>query len=56
MIRVDIPNRRLDLKISQEEIDERMKNWQAPEPKIKDGYLSIYSRLVTSAHYGAIIK
>lgn len=55
-IRIDIPNRRLDLLVPQEEIDRRLAHWQAPEPKIKDGYLSVYARLVTSAHYGAIIK
>lgn len=55
-IRIDIPKRRLDLLVPQEEIDARLKAWTAPEPKIKDGYLSIYSRLVKSAHYGAIIE
>ena len=55
-IRIDIPNRRLDLLVPQEEIDRRLAHWQATEPKIKDGSQSVYARLVTSAHYGAIIK
>ncbi len=53
---IDIPGRRLDLDIPSEELEKRLREWVRPEPKIKDGYLAIYSRLVKSAHYGAIIE
>jgi len=53
---IDIPNRRLDIDISPEELEKRLDNWVCPEPKIKEGYLKIYSKLVKSAHYGAILE
>lgn len=56
IISIDIPNRRLDVLISDSELEERKKKWQKPEPKIKKGYLAKYQRLVSSASSGAIIK
>lgn len=53
---IDIPNRRLDLDIPKDELDKRLAAWIQPEIKNKGGYLSVYSRLVKSAHYGAIIE
>ena len=55
-IAIDIPNRSLILKISDEEMAARRQNWVQPEPKIKTGYLSRYARLVTSANTGAVLK
>lgn len=55
-INIDIPNRKLEVKLSKSEIDKRFKNWKAVEPKIKTGYLSRYSRLVSSADEGAVLK
>jgi len=55
-ILIDIPNRRLDLLISEEEMKSRMKTWTPPEPKVKEGYLARYARLVTSAATGAIFR
>jgi dihydroxy-acid dehydratase len=55
-ITVDIPNRRLHLHVSDEEIKARLATWQRPEPKFKKGYLAIYSRLAESADKGAIIR
>lgn len=55
-ILIDIPNRRLDLLISEEEMKSRMDAWQPPEPKVKGGYLARYARLVTSASSGAVFK
>jgi dihydroxy-acid dehydratase len=55
-ITVDIPNRRLHLHVSDEEIKARLAAWQRPEPKFKKGYLAIYSRLAESADKGAIIR
>jgi len=55
-ILIDIPKRRLELKLSDEEIKKRFANWQPKEPKIKEGYLSRYARMVSSADKGAILK
>lgn len=54
-ISIDIPNRRLDLLVSDEEIKNRFSKWTPPEPKIKTGYLSRYSKIVKSAGTGAIL-
>ncbi|HHW02322.1 MAG TPA: dihydroxy-acid dehydratase [Thermoanaerobacterales bacterium] len=56
IIRIDIKNRRLDVLLSDEEMVERRAKWQAPEPKIKTGYLARYARMVTSACTGAVLK
>jgi len=56
IIRIDIKNRRLDVLLSEEELAKRRANWQKPEPKVKSGYLARYSRLVTSASTGAVLK
>jgi dihydroxy-acid dehydratase len=53
---IDIPNRKLEVKLSPQEIEKRFKGWKAIEPKIKTGYLSRYSRLVSSADKGAILR
>lgn len=55
-IRIDIPRRRVDLLVSQDEIKERLSRWKAPKPKIKKGYLARYARMVSSAGKGAIMK
>lgn len=56
IILIDIPNRRLELKVSDEELARRRAKWTQPEPKIKTGYLSRYARLTTSASTGAVLK
>ena len=55
-ITIDIPNRKLDLQISESEMKERLSKWSPPEPKIKTGYLSRYAKLVTSANTGAVLS
>ena len=55
-INIDIPNRKIEVKLSKEKIEKRFKNWKSVEPKIKTGYLSRYSRLVSSADKGAILS
>ncbi len=54
-IEIDIPNKRVDLKISDEEFGKRRKQWQPPEQKIREGYLARYADRVTSAARGAIL-
>lgn len=56
IISIDIPNKKLELKISSEEIAKRKGNYVKPEPKITKGYLGRYAKLVTSANTGAILK
>jgi dihydroxy-acid dehydratase len=53
-IRIDIPARRLDLLISDEEMKKRLSKWKPPKPKITKGYLSRYARMVSSAGKGAV--
>ncbi len=55
-ITVDIPNRRLHLHLSDEEITARLAAWQRPAPRFTKGYLSLYARLAESADKGAIIR
>lgn len=56
IIEIDIPNRTLNVKLSEAELDERRKNWVCPPPKVKSGYLARYAALVTSAATGAVLK
>ncbi|MFH0738775.1 MAG: dihydroxy-acid dehydratase [Candidatus Omnitrophota bacterium] len=56
IINIDIPNRKLEVKLAASEIAKRFKSWKAVAQKIKTGYLSRYSRLVSSADKGAILK
>ncbi len=55
-ILLDIPNRKLELKLPKAEIKKRMAKWKPREPKIKNGWLARYARVVTSANTGAIVK
>jgi dihydroxy-acid dehydratase len=56
IINIDIPNRKLEVKLTKAEIAKRFKTWKAVEPKIKTGYLARYSRMVSSADKGAIVS
>ncbi len=56
IIEIDIPGRSLNVKLNEEEIENRKKDFVLPEPKVKTGYLSRYARLVTSANTGAVLK
>ncbi len=55
-VRLDIPARRLELLVDEEELARRLKAWQRPAPKIGRGWLSRYAAAVTSANTGAICK
>lgn len=55
-IKIDIPGRRVDVLLSEKEIEERLNKWKPPKPKITKGYLSRYARMVTSAGTGAVMK
>ena len=53
---IDIPNGKIELKVSDEELQRRRAAWVCPEPKIKSGYLLRYAKLVSSADKGAILQ
>lgn len=56
IISIDIPANKIELKISDEELNERTSKWKPREPKIKTGYLARYASLVTSGNRGAILE
>ena len=49
IISIDINNSKLELKVSDEVLEERRKNLKPVEPKVKEGYLARYAKLVSSA-------
>ncbi len=53
---LDIPNRRLDLKVDEAVLAERKRSWKRPEPKIRHGWLARYAKVVTSANTGAVCR
>ncbi len=53
---LDIPNRKLELKLSNAEIKKRLAKWKPRDPKITHGWLARYAKVVTSANTGAIVK
>ena len=55
MIAIDIPNSKIELKVSEEKLACRRAAWNCPEPKVKHGYLARYAKLVSSADKGAIL-
>jgi len=55
-IEINIPQRKLQLLVSETEIKARLKKWKKPAPKIQTGYLERYARFVTSASTGAVLK
>jgi dihydroxy-acid dehydratase len=55
IIKIDIPGCKLELAVSDIELEKRRIGWQQPEPKVKTGYLSRYARLVSSASQGAVL-
>jgi len=55
-IAIDIPAKKITLKVSDAELKKRQKGFVPPTPAIKTGYLARYAKLVTSASTGAIFK
>jgi dihydroxy-acid dehydratase len=56
VIEIDIPNSTINVKLSDNELAERRKNWKPPAPRITKGYLAKYASMATSADTGAILK
>lgn len=56
IIDIDIPGASINVRISNQELEERRKGWKPMEPKIKEGWLSRYSRMASSASKGAVLE
>ena len=56
LIHINIPEKSLNVELSDEEIKSRLNKLPEFEPKIKNGYLGRYARMVTSANTGAVLK
>ena len=56
LIRINIPETKLELLVSDEELAKRRAAWQPREPKVKTGYLARYASMVTSGNRGAILE
>ncbi len=56
IIEIDIPNNKIDVKLSDDELAERRKAWTPPAPRITKGCLAKYASMATSADTGAVLK
>lgn len=56
IIKIDIPNNSLNVDVPDEVLAERRKNWKPREPRVKDGYLARYAKMVTSGNRGAVLE
>jgi dihydroxy-acid dehydratase len=55
-VEFDVPNRRLELDVPQDQIDRRLAVWEPPPPKYEKGVMAKYARSVSSASIGAITR
>lgn len=56
IIAIDMNKCTITLKVSEEELEQRRKEWVCPPPKVEGGYLVRYARMVSSADEGAVLK
>ena len=56
IISIDIPGLKLEVRVSDEEMEARKAKWQPREPKVTTGYLARYAAMVTSGNRGAILE
>ena len=56
IIKIDIPNLKLELDVSDEKLAKRKAAWTPREPKVTTGYLARYASMVTSGNRGAILE
>jgi len=54
MVIFDVPKRRLDVALSDDEIKQRLKDWKPPTPHYESGVMAKYAQLVSSASRGAV--
>ena len=55
-IAIDIPAKTLTLKVPEGDIHDRLAAWSAPAPRITQGYMARYARMVSSASRGAVVR
>lgn len=55
-IEIDLVNKRIDIHVNKAEMEKRTRAWKKPQPKIKEGYMARYAKMVTSAATGAVFK
>jgi len=53
---IDIPGRKVDVKVSDAVLAKRRKKWLPPKPRVTSGYLARYAKLVTSGETGAVLE
>ena len=56
IIKIDIPNLKLEIDVSDEELAKIKEAWKPREPKVTTGYLARYASMVTSGNRGAILE
>lgn len=56
IIDIDIPGSSLNVRLSDSDMEARLKEWTQPEPRVKKGYLARYAKMVTSASTGAVLR
>ena len=56
IIKIDIPNMKLDVDVTEEELAKRKAEWKPKEPSVNTGYLKRYCAMVTSGNRGAILE
>ena len=56
IIAIDIPAKKIELRVDDAELQHRRKKWQPPKPTITSGYVARYAKLVTSGSTGAVLK
>jgi dihydroxy-acid dehydratase len=54
-ISINVPERRIELDVSEDELVRRREAWEPPEPRVKKGYLARYASMVSSADKGAVL-
>jgi dihydroxy-acid dehydratase len=55
-IAIDIPKRRITLKVEEKEIEGRLSKWRPPRARITKGYMARYARMVSSGGQGAVVR
>jgi dihydroxy-acid dehydratase len=55
-ISIDIPQKSIRVELSEAELEDRRRNWRPPPCRVATGWLARYSKMVTSAHTGAVLK
>lgn len=56
IIEIDIPNNKIDVKVSEAELNDRRRSWTPPKPRVTKGSLAKYAAMATSADTGAVLK